>query len=94
TMRVWVSSLPGSGIAKINPEDYEKLELTEEDQVEVKSTHSSITLNVARDDIYEESVIRLRKQDADALKVRNGDAVFVIVVKKKREETDDKKKKK
>lgn len=91
TMRVWVSSLPGSGVAKINPEDYEKMGLTEDDSVVVRSAHGSLTLKPVKDDIWEETVIRLRKPDADALRVRNGDAVFVSVVRK--EETEEKKKK-
>ncbi|MEM3492802.1 MAG: molybdopterin dinucleotide binding domain-containing protein [Thermoplasmata archaeon] len=92
TMRVWVSSLPGSGVAKINPEDYEKLGLSEEDSVVVRSAHGSVTLKVVKDDIWEENIIRIRKPDAEALRVRTGDAVFVSIVKK--EETEEKRKKK
>ncbi|MEM3738736.1 MAG: molybdopterin dinucleotide binding domain-containing protein [Thermoplasmata archaeon] len=92
TMRVWVSSLPGSGVAKINPADYEKMGLTDEDSVLVRSAHGSVTLKVVRDDIWEENIIRIRKPDADTLRVRTGDAVFVSVVKK--EEPEEKKKKK
>ncbi|MCX8174323.1 MAG: hypothetical protein N3F63_06945 [Thermoplasmata archaeon] len=92
TMRVWVSSLPGSGVAKINPDDYEKMGLTEEDSVLVRSAHGSVTLKVVKDDIYENNIIRIRKPDADVLKVRTGDAVFVSLVKK--EEPEEKKKRK
>jgi len=92
TMRVWISSLPGSGVAKINPEDYEKMGLSPEDEVIVRSAHGSISLKVLKDDIYEENVIRIRMPDAEVLKVRTGDAVFVSVARK--EEAEEKKKKK
>lgn len=91
TMRVWVSSLPGSGVVKINPEDYEKMGLAGEEYVIVRSAHSSITLKALKDDIYEENVIRIRKPDAETLKVRTGDAVFVSPVRKEEEEKKKKK---
>jgi|GEM_PF-3099919 formylmethanofuran dehydrogenase subunit D len=91
TMRAWISSIPGSGVAKINPEDFEAMGLKGDETIEVRSAHGAIKLKVVKDDIYEENIIRLKKADAEAIKVRNGDAVFVSVVK---EESDEKKKKK
>ena len=71
------SSIFGSGIAKIDMDEFEGLGIIEGDEITVSSKYDSIVATALSDNTYIPGRIRLREEDMTFLAVGQGDIVTV-----------------
>lgn len=71
------SSLPGTGVVKINEDSFVRMGLRNGDRVVVQSARKSLILFAEPDPVYKENTIRLRMDDMASLGVHEGLSVFV-----------------
>ncbi len=76
-LTVLTSSIDGRGVAKIDPESFQKLKLSDGMKVLVTYGAKSKEMEARVDLIYGESTARLMKLDMDYLRVEEGMKVLV-----------------
>ena len=87
-LTVLASSIDGKGIAKIDPDSFGKLKLSDGMKVKVTYGAKSKEMTAKMDLIYGEGTARLMQQDMDYLRVEEG--MNVIITRKNGPKIKDK----